>query len=306
MTLPLSVVIPVYNSEKILDELIKQIEGNTGFVDSYEIVLINDCSTDNSWEKIKEKCSEYHFLKGVNLRKNVGQHNAVMAGLNYADGDVIVMMDDDLQHDPKYLEELYEMVKRGYDVCYARFANKKHKLWKRLGSKFNDFVANILLGKPKDLYLSSFKAISSDINKTIIKYDGPYPYVDGLLLSTTNSFISIDIEHKERFAGTGGYTIKSSLSLWLKMATSFSVLPLRISTYIGIIMSIFSYCMGIYYILLRLFSDAAPDGWTSLMVVILFIGGIQHFSIGVIGEYVGRSYLKISNKPQYSIKEIQC
>jgi len=302
---PLSIVIPVYNSEKILDELIKQIENNLGFVDGYEIILVNDCSSDNSWEKIKKNCGDYNFVKGINLRKNVGQHNAVMAGLNYADGDVIIMMDDDLQHDPKYLEALYEGVIEGYDVCYARFANKKHKLWKKLGSKFNDFVANILLDKPKDLYLSSFKAISSDIGKTIIKYDGPYPYVDGLLLSTTSSFVSIDIEHKERLVGDGGYTLRSSLSLWLKMATSFSVLPLRISTYIGFVISIFSYVMGVYYILLRLFSDAAPDGWTSLMVVILFIGGIQLFSIGIIGEYVGRSYLKINNKPQYSVKEMQ-
>ena len=303
--LPLSIVIPVYNSEKILDELIKQIGGNLDFVNSYEIILVNDCSSDNSWEKIKQKCGDYSFVKGINLRKNVGQHNAVMAGLNYANGEVIIMMDDDLQHDPKYLEALYDQVRGGYDVCYTRFTNKKHKLWKILGSKFNDFVANILLGKPKDLYLSSFKAISSDINKTIIQYDGPYPYVDGLLLSTTSSFISIDIEHKERFVGAGGYTLKSSLSLWLKMATSFSVLPLRISTYIGFLISIFAYFMGAYYILLRLFSDTAPDGWTSLMVVILFIGGIQLFSIGIIGEYVGRSYLKISNKPQYSIKEMQ-
>jgi len=305
MMLPLSIVIPVYNSEKILDELIKQIGGNLDFVNSYEIILVNDCSSDNSWEKIKQKCGDYSFVKGINLRKNVGQHNAVMAGLNYANGEVIIMMDDDLQHDPKYLEALYDQVRGGYDVCYTRFTNKKHKLWKILGSKFNDFVANILLGKPKDLYLSSFKAISSDINKTIIQYDGPYPYVDGLLLSTTSSFISIDIEHKERFVGAGGYTLKSSLSLWLKMATSFSVLPLRISTYIGFLISIFAYFMGAYYILLRLFSDTAPDGWTSLMVVILFIGGIQLFSIGIIGEYVGRSYLKISNKPQYSIKEMQ-
>lgn len=300
----LSIVIPVYNSFKILDELVLQIKKEINFVDRFELILVNDCSPDKSWEKISALIEKYPFIKGVNLRKNSSQHNAIMAGLNYAHGDVIVMMDDDLQHSPKYIQNLYEEIKHGSDVCYTRFAEKKHKLWKRLGSQFNDSIANLLLKKPKNLYLSSFKAISKTILPEIIAYDGPYPYVDGLILGITQSISVIDIEHNVRFEGDGNYNFINSLSLWLKMATSFSVLPLRAATYLGIFISLISFCLGTYYLLLGLISDNIPPGWTTLIVVILFLGGIQLISIGIIGEYIGRSYLKLNKKYQFVVKEI--
>ena len=299
----LSIVIPVYNSYGILDELVTQIEQSVNI--DFELVLVNDCSSDDSWIKILQLVERYSFIRGINLRKNSSQHNAIMAGLNYTTGKVIVIMDDDLQHDPRYIKKLYNKINNDCDVCYTKFPNKKHKIWKKLGSQFNDFVANILLKKPKDLYLSSFKAISEEIKKEIIKYDGPYPYIDGLILSTTNSINVIEVKHKDRFSGEGNYTLRSSVSLWLKMATSFSVLPLRLATFIGFIISTFSFILGIYYIIVKLFFDTAPDGWTSLIVIVLFLGGIQLFSIGIIGEYIGRNYLKINQKPQFIIKEVK-
>jgi polyisoprenyl-phosphate glycosyltransferase len=299
----LSIVIPVYNSFSILDELVNQIDASLEL--DFELILVNDCSPDNSWAKISQLSDEFEFIKGINLRINSSQHNAIMAGLNYSEGRVIVMMDDDLQHDPRYIKKLYSQIQDGYDVCYTRFPYKKHRLWKKLGSQFNGFLANLLLDKPKELYLSPFKAISRKIKEDIIKYDGPYPYIDGLILAVTNSITVIEVEHKDRFFGDGNYTFRSSLSLWFKMVTSFSVQPLRIATYIGFIISIFSFILGGYYILLKIFSDSTPDGWTSLMVIILFIGGIQLLSIGIIGEYIGRSYLKLNQKAQYIIKELK-
>lgn len=301
----LSIVIPVYKSFSILDELAKQIQDATGFVETFELILVNDCSPDKSWEKICLLTEKYTFIKGINLRKNSSQHNAIMAGLNHASGDIIIMMDDDLQHSPKHIQSLYEEIRKGSDVCYTKFAEKKHKLWKRLGSRFNDSVANLLLKKPRDLYLSSFKAISKAILPEIIAYDGPYPYVDGLILAVTQSISVIEIEHHERFDGSGNYNLISSLSLWLKMATSFSVIPLRMATYMGISISLISFLLGIYYILLSMFSNDFPPGWTTLIVVMLFLGGIQLISIGIIGEYVGRSYLKLNKKYQFVVKEIK-
>lgn len=301
----LSIVIPVYNSFNILDELAKRIHEEINFVNTFELILVNDCSPDKSWEKISLLVEKYPFIKGINLRKNSSQHNAIMAGLNYACGDVIVMMDDDLQHSPQYIQNLYEKIHAGSDVCYTKFFKKKHASWKVLGSDFNDLVANLLLKKPKDLYLSSFKAISKAILPEIIAYDGPYPYVDGLILGITQSISVIEIEHNARFEGNGNYNFIKSLSLWLKMATSFSVLPLRVATYLGIIISLISFCLGIYYLFLGLFSDNIPHGWTTLIVVILFLGGVQLISIGIIGEYIGRSYLKLNKKYQFVVKEVK-
>ena len=300
----LSIVIPVYNSQNILEELLEQIKINIDFVENFELILVNDCSSDDSWNVIKRLSSEYTFLKAINLRKNSGQHNAIMAGLNYAKGDTIVMMDDDLQHSPKYIKELYQNIINGSDVCYTKFKTKKHKGWKIIGSKFNDIVANLLLKKPKGLYMSSFKAISKDIKKEIILYDGPYAYIDGLILSTTNNIKTIDIKHYNRVDGEGNYNLWNSISLWSKMATSFSVLPLRLATFVGFIISIFSFLLGVYFIGLKIFGDNTLEGWTSLTVIILFLGGIQLISIGIIGEYVGRSYLKLNGKKQYFIKDI--
>ncbi len=300
----LSIVIPVYKSQNILPKLVLELQKNINFVKDWELVLVNDSSPDESWEVIKELSCEYKFIKGINLRKNAGQHNAIMAGLNYANGEVIVMMDDDLQHSPTYIKNLYDEIKKGFDVCYTNFENKQHQNWKILGSKFNDLVANILLKKPKNLYLSSFKSISKDIKDEIIKYDGPYPYVDGLIVLTTNNISTIKIKHYARIDGEGNYNLIKSTSLWLKMATSFSILPLRIATMMGVFISIISFILGIYFIFLKLFSNTAPTGWTSLMVVVLFLGGIQLISLGIIGEYLGRSYLKLNKKQQFVVGEI--
>jgi polyisoprenyl-phosphate glycosyltransferase len=299
----LSIVIPVYNSFSILNELVNQIDQSLDL--SFELILVNDCSPDNSWAKISQLSDEFKFIKGINLRKNSSQHNALMAGLNYSKGKVIIMMDDDLQHDPKYINKLCKKIQDGYDACYTKFPVKKHSPWKKLGSQFNGLLANLLLDKPKELYLSPFKAISREIKEDIIKYDGPYPYVDGLILAATNSIAVIEVEHKDRFFGDGNYTFRSSLSLWLKMVTGFSMQPLRISTYAGFIISFFSFMLGGYYIFQKILSDSSPDGWTSLMVMILFFGGIQLLSIGIIGEYIGRTHLKLNQKAQFIIKEIK-
>lgn len=300
----LSICVPVYRSETILEKFVETIKKKVSFVDSYELILVNDCSPDESWTKIVELKQKYDFIVGVNLIKNFSQHNAVMAALNEASGDIIITMDDDLQHNPADIIKLYnKLVDEKYDVCYAKFLNREHKSWKILGSKFNDMVANLLVKKPKDLYLSPFRAMTKQVRDLLIGYDGPYPYVDGLILSITNNIGVVEVEHNKRFEGEGNYNFIKSVSLWTKMATGFSVLPLRFATYLGIFISLSSFLLLIIFILQKFIYDAMPNGWTSIVVLILFFGGVQLFTIGIIGEYVGRTYLNMNKKAQFIVRE---
>lgn len=300
----LSICVPVYKSETILEKFVKTIEQEIDFVSDFELILVNDCSPDNSWQKIVELKQNYKFIVGVNLIKNFSQHNAVMAALNEATGDVVITMDDDLQHDPADIIKLYKkIVNEKYDVCYTKFVNREHKSWKVWGSKFNDLVANLLIRKPKNLYLSPFRAMTKQVRDLIVSYDGPYPYVDGLILSVTNNIGVVEVEHNKRFEGEGNYNFVKSVSLWTKMATGFSVLPLRIATYVGLLVSMSSFIFGTILILNKLIFGVSLQGWTSTIVIILFLGGIQLMTLGILGEYIGRIYLKLNGKKQYIIKD---
>lgn len=300
----ISIVVPVYRSATILPLLVESILDemrNILLEDRFELILVNDASPDNSWAVIQELSRRFSFIKGISLRRNFGQHNATMAGLNNAQGEIVVIMDDDLQHPPQAIAKMLQAIEDGYDVCYTRYINRQHALWKKLGSKFNDFAASRLLGKPKGLYLSSFKAMRRSIVQEVIKYDGPYAYVDGLILDVTHSITSVDIAHQARQQGEGNYNLSRSISLWLKMATSFSILPLRLASFAGLSIAGLSGILILFVVIQKLLHPELPAGWTSLIAVILFIGGIQTFFMGLIGEYLGRTYLKLNRKPQFVI-----
>lgn len=300
----LSIVVPVYRSAQILPQLVEQIHAEMrkeGLADSFELLLVNDASPDNSWQVIRSLATTHTFVKGVSLRRNFGQHNAIMAGLNYVSGDFVVLMDDDLQHPPHAIGDMVRALAEGYDVCYTNYVNRQHALWKKLGSQFNDWVATHLLGKPKGLYLSSFKGLRKEIVQEIIRYDGPYAYIDGLILDVTRSITTINIEHQARHEGEGNYNLRRSLSLWLKMATSFSVLPLRLASYAGFALAALSLVMIVFVIVQKLLHPEFPRGWASLIATVLFIGGIQTLCIGMMGEYLGRTYLKLNHKPQFVV-----
>ena len=300
----LSIVIPVYRSAPILPELVKQIHEEMqreGLDGRFELLLVNDCSPDNSWQVIRALAAAHPFAKGISLRRNAGQHNAIMAGLHHAQGEYVVLMDDDLQHPPSAIGDILRALSSGYDVCYTNYLNRRHAQWKQLGSRFNDRMATLLLGKPKGLYLSSFKGMRREIAQEIIRYDGPYTYIDGLILDVTRSITTVDIEHQERYEGESNYTLGKLLGLWMKMATSFSVFPLRLATYAGFTLAALSMIMMMVVIVRKLLHPELTSGWTSLIATVLFIGGIQTLCIGMIGEYLGRTYLKLNGKPQFVI-----
>ncbi|WP_257810060.1 glycosyltransferase family 2 protein [Mesorhizobium sp. J428] len=299
-----SIVVPVYRSMTVLPELVKQVEGamaGSAYASSFELVLTNDCSPDGSWSVIEELAAKYPFVRGVSLRKNVGQHNATMAGLRFSRGEIVVIMDDDLQHPPSAILQLAERIERGADVCYTRYAERKHALWKQWGSRINDIAATWLMKKPKGLYLSSFKALNRDIVNAVLRYDGPYTYLDALIFATTNSIDSVEIKHQRRWEGESTYNFRRLFSLWLKMATGSSIYPLRAATVAGFALALLSLIVFILVIGERMLNPQVPPGWASVIATVLFIGGIQTFCIGVIGEYVGRIYTRVNNAPQFVV-----
>ncbi|NYT63477.1 glycosyltransferase [Alcaligenaceae bacterium] len=303
-TLKLSIVVPVYRSAAILPVLVQQIEAamiKEELAEVFEIILVNDAGPDNSWHVIQSLAATHNFVRGINLRKNAGQHNAIMAGLNHVRGRIVAIMDDDLQHPPSALGDIVRALENGHDVCYTKYLNRQHAWWKQAGSRFNDCVATLLLSKPKGLYLSSFKGMRREIAEEIIKYDGPYTYIDGLILDVTESFTTVEIAHQARYDGESNYNFRRLLSLWLKMATSFSILPLRIATYVGFILSALSLFMVAFVIVAKMLHPEFPPGWASLIAVILFIGGVQTLCIGMVGEYLGRTYLKLNHRRQFII-----
>jgi len=267
----ISIVIPIYNSEKNILLLVKNIiEVFKNF--EIEINLINDDSKDNTHTECLKIIEEYHnSINYIKLRKNVGEHNAVMAGLNESNGDWTIIMDDDFQNPPSEALKLYNYAKQNkFDVIYANYENKKHSFFRNLGSKLNDLTANYIFKKPKKLYLCSFKCISKDILQEIIKYKGPYPYIDGLILSITSNIGSVKLEHESRKIGKSNYSIIKLMKLYANISTNFSTIPIHIFSIIGAFISFISFIFGIVIILEKLFYPNTPVGYSSLIAAIIF------------------------------------
>ena len=298
-----SVVIPVYGSAGILPLLATRLESalQACVPDAFEVILVHDHGPDNAWQVICDLALDRPWLKGVNLRRNAGQHNAVMAGFAHASGTFVITMDDDLQHDPDDIPRILQSLREGADLCYVRFEDRKHAAWKKLGSAFNDFVASKLLNKPRNLYLSPFRGIHHEVCQTALSYKGPFVYVDGLLLQSTSNYASITAKHHARQDGKSGYSLRKSISLWLQMATSFSIVPLRLVSLAGVLASAFAFLLAIGVIWQKLSNPGIAMGWPSLIVAILFMGGLQLLALGAIGEYTGRVLLNVNSRPQYVV-----
>ena len=237
----ISIVIPVFNSDKILDNLIITIsqELKKGINENeFEIILINDFSSDKSWEKIQALAESYKFIKGINLYQNFGQHNAIMAGLNNCTGEHVITMDDDLQHHPKFILDISKTLKN-YDACYTYYNKRKHKKWKKFVSWSNNIVTSFLLNKPFYIYLSSFRGMRKDIVKKIINFKEPNVYLDSLIISSTQNIKMITIDHQERYIGESNYDLKKLLILWSNMLLNFSFKPVRFSSFLGLFLKIF-------------------------------------------------------------------
>ncbi|MFM1800926.1 MAG: hypothetical protein RJA81_278 [Planctomycetota bacterium] len=305
MSLGISIVIPVFRGEHTIARLVEHLFGNLGD-DLQEIVIVNDDSPDQSDAICRKLVEQYRpKLTYIRLGRNFGEHNAVMAGLTHSRGDFCVIMDDDFQNPPEEVKKLVEFARSGdFDVVYSCYDEKKHSFFRNVGSRFNNLVATLLLEKPNDLYLSSFKCINRWLCQEILKYQGPYPYIDGLILRCTSQIGRVKVRHDARLEGKSGYTLKKLVSLWLRVFLNFSVIPLRISTFIGFSMSFVGLCFGLLTVWEKLNSPQTPVGWASILTTVLVFSGVQMIMLGLLGEYLGRTYLTVNRLPQFSIREV--
>ncbi len=300
-----SFVIPCYRSAQTIGKVVEEIE--TAMKElvqyRYEIILVNDCSPDNTYDVIRDICAQKKEVCGINLAKNFGQHAALMAGFHYVRGDIVVCLDDDGQTPADEVGKLLAKIEKGYDAVYARYAHKQHSGFRNFGSKINELMTRVMLGKPKELYLSSYFAARRFIIDEMARYANPYPYVIGLVLRTTKNIANVDVNHREREIGTSGYTLGKLLGLWFNGFTAFSIKPLRIATVIGVITACAGFLYGIYTVIKKFVNPDVVIGFSSLMSAVVFLGGMMMLMLGIIGEYVGRIYISMNNSPQYVIRE---
>src|SRR2546422_2609459 len=305
MTIDVSVVIPVYNAEASIGPLVLGVMDAFGGHGRLQVVLINDASPDRSHEECLHLVMKYpEIVTYLRLAKNFGEHNAVMAGLRHAVGAHVVIMDDDFQHRPEDAVRLVQAARAGdYDLVYSSFPEIRQRWTRVLGSRFNGWVANFMLDKPKDLYLSSFKCLSRWLVGEIVRYKGPFPYIDGLALRCTRNIGRVQVLHQVRRQGRSGYTLRKLVGLWLNMFVSFSVIPLRASAVIGFAL-IIGAVIGMAWVLIEtLAGRPVPAGWPFLAIISMLFSGAQLLILGVVGEYLGRLYLTINDTPQAVIRE---
>ncbi len=303
----ISFCIPCYRSQQTLEGVIREIDDTMKGMDSYEydIILVNDGSPDDTWGTIKkiEASREHGDVLGINFDKNFGQHAALMAALNASTGDYVVCLDDDGQTPANEVGKLIDALEKGADVAYARYDHKQHNLFRNFGTAMNEWMAGVMLGKPKDLFVSSYFASRRFVVDEMVKYESSYPYVIGLVLRTTRNIVNVDVTHRKREVGQSGYTIGKLFALWINGFTAFSIKPLRIATFSGTILAILGFIYGIYTIIKKFVLPDVPIGFSALMSAIIFIGGSIMLMLGMVGEYLGRVYISQNKNPQYVIRE---
>lgn len=303
----ISFVIPCYRSENTIATVVAELCSILAMrpdVD-YEVVMVSDHSPDNVYEVIERLCaSNPNCFKGIELARNFGQHSALMAGYGLTDGDVVVSIDDDGQTPVESVFELVDALdKQKLDVVYGAYAEKKHNAFRNLGSKVNDWMTCWLLDKPRCIKVTSYFAARRFVIDEMLRYGHAYPYVIGLVFRTTSSVGNVSVKHRERAVGTSGYTFSKLLGLWINGFTAFSVKPLRFASWIGFVCAMLGFLYGVWTIINKLIIHPdAPLGYSSVMSVLLFLGGMIMVILGLVGEYVGRIYICLNRSPQYVVR----
>lgn len=302
----ISFVIPCYRSEKTLTFVVSEIKEKMAELSAYEyeIILVNDCSPDNTFSVIRDLCAKNHNIIGVDHAKNFGQHAALMDGFHFVTGDVVVCLDDDGQTPANEVDKLIDKINEGYDVVYAEYEHKQHSGFRNFGSSVNKKMTEVMLGKPKELYISSYFAAKRFIVDEMLNYTGAYPYVMGLVLRSTKNICNVKVNHRQRLEGESGYTFKTLLALWMNGFTAFSILPLRIATYGGSAIAFAGFIYAIVIVIRKIVDPNRALGWSSTMSILLILGGLILIVLGLIGEYVGRIYINMNNSPQYVIRSV--
>lgn len=299
----LSIIIPVYNSQDILSVLVSRIVSAVEKMsDCYEIVLINDGSLDASWQMIQDLSAKYNQIRGINLMRNYGQHNAILCGIRAARFEYLITMDDDLQHPPEEIHKLIQHIQKGYDVVYGIPHKLVHSPWRNLSSKITKYFLAKVLGISRIKYLSAFRVIRRDIRNAFIQFDSPSVIIDALLTWGTENFGIVEVEEQPRPIGRSNYNLVALIKIFMVVLTGFSTFPLRFASIIGFIFTFFGLAVFIY-VLVRTVSEGSIPGFPFLASIISIFSGVQLFTLGIFGEYLARIFTRSMNNPTYIIQK---
>ena len=301
----ISIVIPCYNSQATIRKVVEMVMDEFKKMEQYEceFVLVNDGSPkDDTYGEIRRLGEDYANVKGVNLLRNFGQHNALMAALHYTSGDYVLGMDDDMQTHPSQITKLIHKMEEGFDLVYGCYPKKKNSFLKNLSSKINEVSSRILLGRPKDIVSSNFWMITRQVRDEVIKYDSFNPYIDGIFYRTTHKIGNVEVEHFKREVGTSHYTLKKLLKLWLAY-WNYSVIPLRISSVLGGISAAGGFLAALCIIIYKMIDPTVVVGWSSTMCIVVVFAGLILMVLGIIGEYLGKMILILNRTPQFIVRE---
>jgi glycosyltransferase involved in cell wall biosynthesis len=299
-----SVVIPVYNSERLVGETVRQ---TVDFFEKnrlrYEILLVNDGSPDNSWQVISELARTVPGVVAINLLKNYGQHTAVFCGIRQAKGDFLITMDDDLQNPPEEILKLIEKIHEGYDLVFARFEQKQHAGYRRLGTRLIGYLNKKVFFKPDHIVLTNFRIFSRDLAKRMGEYKTNFPYIPGLLLLHAHRMANTTTKHAPRPIGTSNYSLTRILTLMARLLFNYSSWPMKALTYVGLVIAGASFLMGIFFLIKGLLYGSAVEGWTTLVVMLAFFNGFVILMLGVMGEYLARLMNQVAVEEPYHLLE---
>jgi len=300
----ISIVIPIYNSQNNLPPLIQRLTSVLSSLSiPYEIILVNDGSRDQSWQTIKDLSNKYPNIRAFDLMRNYGQHNALLCGIRKALGKIIITMDDDLQHPPEAIPQLLEKLQEGYDVVYSVPQEEKHSLWRNITSKLIKLILKKAMRVSKAQQISAFRAFNTQLRESFSEYKGTFVSIDVLLSWGTTRFASVKTKHNSRLSGHSQYTLKKLLSHALTLITGFSILPLQFSSLLGFASILFGIAVLVYVFIRFLQSGGIVPGFTFLSSIIAIFAGVQLFSIGMIGEYLGRLFSRTLGQPTYIIRQ---
>jgi len=300
MPLTLSVVIPVYNSEESLEELARRLgEALASITREFEVILVNDGSRDGSWKKICQLRERYPFIRGICLMRNYGQHNALLCGIRAAAKEIIVTMDDDLQHPPEEIAKLIEHVGDGRRIVYGIPQQMNFNLYRNLTSRLSKIILSFIVGGDVRREGGAFRAFGTYMRSAFENYNGTYVAIDVLLHWASNQFVFVTVRHDSRKFGCSNYNFIRLLNHMLNLITAFSTRPLRIATSIGLMVSLFGLVILIYVMMIYFSFGRSVPGFAFLASIITIFSGAQLFALGIIGEYIARMHTRLLDRPSY-------
>lgn len=303
----LSIIIPCYNSERSIAKLNRRLQDSLQLLNiTYEIIYINDQSKDQTLIELKKLADNDVNVKVIDLMFNVGQFRALYCGLEMAQGNYAVTLDDDLQHPPEEISKLYHTIKDNdeIDAVFGKYQEKKHSIIRNLGSLLIKFINEKIYGKPKDLSMSSFRIMNRELIDTILSHKTISPVLGAVILKSTRNIMNVDVIHDTRKYGKSNYNMTKLLKTTLDNVMNFSSLPLQTISIIGMLVSLISLFFSLFYFVRYFFTDAGVPGWTSLMVMLNFYAGMILISLGLIGEYLIRILMEVNGTPRYKIRKI--